>query len=438
VGTGEDSVGGVRPALRKRLTRCAAVTAVVLIVLLALEYWPQSTGIWVGRALPAGKVRPQLSVIVGVGEAWLLAPDGSLWGWGLSGPACSFALTATPRQFGSDSGWLKLTGSRVQALGLKDDGSLWGWGLTQQLTNGDYSTPTRIGTATNWIQAAAGVRQCLALKNDGSLWAWGYNDRGALGDGTTQPLRIPTRIGSDYDWQTIAASQQTSFAVKTNGTLWAWGDIDGKVQTTPRQLDPGTNWVMVAAAEFEMMALKSDGTIWRKTISISRSETMAQIGRDHDWKAIEVRWPSYFAAKQDGSWWVCRMINGTNAVSPECLPSWFAAWSDAPPKSSRGSKFPPQTALVLTEDGGLWTWGSRLGTQPGVARRRIGNFLAPVARHWTSLGKTFKAKMDETPYRLWELPAEVRRSLGVAPSIASNRLNINVTTDAVRPDMPHR
>jgi len=46
--------------------------------------------------------------------------------------------------------------------------------------------------------------------------------------------------------------------------------------------------------------------------------------------------------------------------------------------------------------------------------------------------------MDETPYRLWELPAEVRRSLGVAPSIASNRLNINVTTDAVRPDMPHR
>jgi alpha-tubulin suppressor-like RCC1 family protein len=175
---------------------------VVLIVLLVVEYfWPQPRGMWVGKALPAGKVRPQLAVIDGVGAAWLLAPDGSLWGWGESARQCSFPLASTPRQFGPDGHWLNLTASRTQAVALKDDGSLWGWGLTQQLTNGDYSTPTRIGTATNWVQAATGVRECLAVKNDHSLWVWGYNDMGCLGDGTTNLLSKPTRLGSDHDWR---------------------------------------------------------------------------------------------------------------------------------------------------------------------------------------------------------------------------------------------
>ena len=425
----------MRSAVRSQFTRWLLVT-VVLIVLLAVKYWPQPKGIWVGKALPSGRVAPQLAVISGVGQAWLLAPDGSLWGWGQSSPQCSFSLSTTPRQFGSDRHWLKLTASRTQALALKGDGSLWGWGLPMQLTIGDYSTPTRIGTCTNWVQAAAGVRECLALKNDGSLWAWGYNDMGALGDGTANLLMNPTRIGSDHDWQTIAASQETSFAVKTSGTLWAWGYIDGRVETAPRQLDSGTNWVMIAAAEFELMALKSDGTIWRKAINSRHPEAITQIGSDHNWKAVAVRWPSYFAAKQDGSWWVCRMIDSTNAVSPERLPSYFAAWSDVPPESPTGNKLFPQTALVLTEDGGLWTWGSRIGT--GITRRTIGYFLSPVARHWTSLGNTLSAKVDTTPYRLWELPAEVRRSLGATPPLAAHDLNTNGTTNAFRSDITHR
>jgi hypothetical protein len=409
------------------------------MVLLAVEYdWPQPKGIWVGKALPAGKVRPQLAVIDGVGEAWLLAPDGSLWGWGDSARQCSFPLTSTPRRFGSDCHWLKLAASRTQALALRDDGSLWNWGLTQLTNMRDYSTPTRIGTATNWVQAAAGVRECLAVKNDGSLWAWGYNDMGSLGDGTTNQQRNPTRIGSEHDWQTVAASQWTSIAVKTNGILWAWGDIDGKVEAAPRQLDPGTNWLMIAAGEFDLMALKLDGTIWRKVISSGHSEPMTQIGRDHDWKTVDVRLLSYFADRQDGSRWAWGFINGTNAASPERLPVGFAAWSDAPQESPPSSKFPPGTALVLTSDGGLWTTGKRIGTEPGVARWTIGNFLGPVARHWTTLGNLFKAKADKTPYRLWELPAEVRHSLGAGPPLAAHDLNSNVTTDAVRSDKTRR
>jgi hypothetical protein len=212
--------------------------------------------------------------------------------------------------------------------------------------------------------------------------------------------------------------------VKTNGTLWAWGDIDGKVETAPFQLDPGTNWIMIAAAEFELMALKSDGTIWRKALYLRHPVTLTQIGGDHDWKMIEVRWPSYFAAKQDGSWWVYRGMDGNNVSSPGRIPSTFAAWSAAPPESSNGSNIPPQTLLVLTEDGGLWTWGDRLGTEP-VAASRIANSLARLLGHSTSFGDVFRGKVDKTPYRLWELPPEVRRSLGAAPPPATPSLNTN-------------
>jgi hypothetical protein len=237
---------------------------------------------------------------------------------------------------------------------------------------------------------------------------------------------------------TVAASQETSFAVKINGTLWAWGYIDGKVDTAPRQLGTETNWLMIAAGEFEMMAFKSDGTIWRKVIYSSPSEPMTQIGRDHDWKTVDVSLLSYCAAKQDGSRWAWGFINGTNAASPERLPSGYAAWCDAPQESPRSSKFPPGTALVLTADGGLWTRGKRIGTEPGVVRWSIGSFLGPVTRRWTTLGNIFKARADETPYRLWELPAELRRSLEAAPPLAAYDLNTNVTTDAVHSDKKFR
>ena len=228
---------------------------------------------------------------------------------------------------------------------------------------------------------------------------------GALGDGTTNLLSNPTMIGSDHDWQTVAASQGTSFAVKTNGTLWAWGYIDGKDETTPRQLDPGTNWVMVAAGEDEMMALKSDGTIWRKAIS-NHPETMTQIGQDNDWKEIDVRLHSYFAVKADGTRWWWGFISGTNMASPERVPAGFAAWSDSGQEFRQGG-----TSIVLTQDGGLWTRGARICPAQGAARRTIGNLLARVARHSTLLSNVLKAKV-ETPYRLWELPPEVRQSLG--------------------------
>jgi hypothetical protein len=46
--------------MRKWLTRCAVAAALILIVLLAVEYQLRPLGIQVGKPLPPGKVKPQL------------------------------------------------------------------------------------------------------------------------------------------------------------------------------------------------------------------------------------------------------------------------------------------------------------------------------------------------------------------------------------------
>ena len=115
------------------------------------------------------------------------------------------------------------------------------------------------------------------------------------------------------------------------------------------------------------------------------------------------------ARKQDGHWWARGRSNGTDRTLPERVPYASDPWTFATG---------PGTYLVLTKDGALWTWGERIGSQPSRARIWFQNMLAPVVNRWPSVGRFFppyvypsQPKVDKAPYRLWELPAEVRRYL---------------------------
>jgi alpha-tubulin suppressor-like RCC1 family protein len=116
--------------------------------------------------------------------------------------------------------------------------------------------------------------------------------------------------------------------------------------------------------------------------------------------------------QKDGSWWVCGRNNAeqfvvgrtlTKVDSPQRLPFHFEPWAFAPGEG---------TTLLLSRDGKLWTWGRRLGANRSGVRHRIESFLVPVVRRFPSLHFVFKSDIDETPFLLWELPPEVRRSLG--------------------------
>jgi alpha-tubulin suppressor-like RCC1 family protein len=401
-------------------------TVFLLLALLVIKYEWRPAGVWVGKPLPSGKVRPQIINVEGIGAAWLLAPDGSLWHWGFSPNISASSMTnhlspatTVPDRVGSDRGWLKVAHENCSALGLKNDGTLWQWGFNQQ-SGTDFkitSTPIRIGADADWASVAVGMTHFLALKNDGSLWAWGQNDKSQLGDGTTGSKLNPTRIGTDNDWRSIAAgSCRASFALKTNGTLWAWGEISGKCEPVPSQISLDTNWLAIAAGFDELFALKPDGTLWRRVIpsytpsaavavtgsyklDLHRSETglvpgrLTQAGTDNDWTEIYATGLRYFARKRDGSWWVWGFVDGTNTVSPQRVPFDFEPWAYSP-----GAR----TTLVLMRDGGLWSSGQRIGAKRTLFQSVAARFIPGMANANTT--------QDKLPVRIWELPAGIGQS----------------------------
>ncbi|HTA31588.1 MAG TPA: hypothetical protein VK731_13935 [Candidatus Cybelea sp.] len=80
---------------------------------------------------------------------------------------------------------------------------------------------------------------------------------------------------------------------------------------------------------------------------------------------------------------------------------------------------------MLSKDGKLWNWGWRLGAdRPGAVRQVFERFAAPAVKRMPFLRFLIKSDIDYAPHLLWELPPEVRRSLGTAPATAAN----NVTT----------
>jgi len=392
--------------------------ALILIVVLAVLHQLRGPVFSVGRPLPSGKVKPQL--VSDADTAVLLAPDGSLWAWGGKESRLSYLfphpkLSQIPLRLTADSNWLQVAGGGKVTLALKNDGSLWAWKRSsdgqsvQTSLTAHYSVPTRIGTETDWIQISVAGDHRVALKSDGSLWTWGEND--------------PTRIGQDRDWRNIAAGQFATYALKTNGTLWGWGAVIGDLGRIgdPRQLDPDTNWLTISAHSYTLMALKTDGTLWLTPGQPLVSSKFSQYGQDRDWAEVYPGTFASFARKKDGGWWGMglniggQLGFGTNSfrrTTLQPLPFGFEPWAFAP------GQF---TTLLLTKDGKLWTWGARLGLEKTSRMgRKIEDFFWPVAGRFRPLRAFYDRGFDLKPHLLWELPPDVRRSLGIEPNSATN------------------
>jgi hypothetical protein len=419
--------GNLRIIKRGTVFKLAAFAGVLVsFLLLLLESQRNHFGFSVGPSLPPGKVAPQLVSAVDVGV--LLAPDGSLWCWGGTGPAKrGLGLveepTEVPQRIGSSADWCRLAASFSHALALKSDGSLWGWGwngygvATQAHAKERVSEPTRIGSDTSWTQIAVGAGHCLALKSDGSLWAWGQNDHGQVGDGSTNNQFTATQIGSDHDWGAIAAGAFSSFALKKNGTLWGWGYLmyQSPDALAPQQIDAGSNVVAISANEFCLFALRSDGTLWicgqnapatASASATAATRTLVQIGKKHDWKEVYAGTRFFFARKRNGSWWVCGALDtgsgpSLSLASPKRLPLSFEPWSLAPGLGN---------ALLLTKDGTLWTLSIRPDTSKfAVGLTKLKVLLNQLLGRLPWRPQPFDPKefrITPTPQKLWELPGE--------------------------------
>jgi len=423
--------GAKRGALVK-LAVLACILAPVLVFLLASRR--DSSGLSLGRAVPPGKVAPQLiNTVFDVGL--LLAPDGSLWCWGSTDSHNSGLVeepTETPQRIGMDTDWCRVAASHSDALALKCDGSLWGWGwngfgaATLGRSRERVTQPTRISTDTDWTQIAAGAGHCLALKSDGSLWAWGQNDHGQVGDGTTSNQFAVTRIGADHDWATVAAGDFSSFALKRDGTLWGWGlaDITGPSadDLSPRPIDSSGIVVAISANDYFLLALRSDSTLWicganahitAPAYVSAPARALIQIGKAADWREVYAGRRFFFARKLNGSWWVCGQCkcpprgapplwSSPHLASPRHLPLSFEPWALAPGLGD---------ALLLTRDGSLW----KLGVGPDVSKVAIRlSRLKMLFNRALACLPGHRQPFDLREFRLaptrrvWELPPEAR------------------------------
>lgn len=415
---------------------CAGLLLVAAIGFLLSRRLPATTPFRVGAPRPPGSVAPQIAF--GSDSGLLLAPDGSLWAWGgseehgskLKNVFSTPESTLKPKRVGKDSDWARIAVCWHATVALKRDGTMWGWGSNNEKVLGptgavQVATPLRMHPDADWVDVQAGVSFFLALKSDGSVWAWGNNAHGQLGHVTNSSVPLNGPVNAARDWTAISAGSWNSFALKRDGTLWGWGfspdAARGRDDLVPTQIEKGTNWTKIAAGYFHLLALRSDGTLWVRgqnagdltSFYASNScTTLVQVGTETDWRDIYSGENFMLARKADGSWWVCGNNDAANNMEgpypslrgvsrPRRLPIAFEPWALA-----CGSK----TIGLLTRDGVLWTWGSRLGA-PGQLglKERIQRIFQQIRSRFgnQSLSPQILKRMpeDRSPYRVWELPA---------------------------------
>jgi alpha-tubulin suppressor-like RCC1 family protein len=177
---------------------------------------------------------------------------------------------------------------------------------------------------------ATGEKHSLFVCSDSENWSFGRNNRGQLGNNTTTDSNFPLMTGVSNS-STVACGFAHSLVLKADGTVWAWGQNDkgqlGDGTTTDRLIPtqvPGlTGIVSIAAGDKFSLAVKNNGTVWTwghnnkgqlgDNTTTDRSSPVQVVG----------------GASPCGAF-LCNIV-----------------------KSAAGSTF----ALVIRNDGTVWSWG---------------------------------------------------------------------------------
>lgn len=322
----------------------AAATAILVILLRQLAM-PRPVEIRVGQTI----TEPQVLVTLG-GDALILAPDGTVWGWGenrsaiLQPPGPNTAST-TPTYLNVGSNWVSLATGAGHCLALRNDGVLFAWGQNNngQIGEGtlvNVPTPVQVGTNQNWTAIATGAFSSMGIQSDGSLWHWGFLEAG-YGKRPDVNLTVPTRAASSINWKSVHAENFIYAAEDSGGGTWIWGPnshlLGNTNQSLPQQLEIENNPKLLAPSLSGTVFRKPDGTYW----IFNRDSTDSSLfgGRD-DWTRV----------------WVC-----------------------------------PATSFGLTADGTLWTWGVRLGVR---TERPIAVFINSLLQR---VGIQYQLKVNRAP-----------------------------------------
>lgn len=306
----------------------------------------------------------------------ILAPDGTVWGWGknsggLLGPINVRGRWNVPRRLEVGSDWVSLAAGMTFAVGTKADGSLWGWTFNPYRgpkSIGTYTNPpTQLAPGTNWRSVAAGAGHGLALRADGTLWGWGQNDHGQVGDGTTNWPATPVPIGTNRNWTAMAAGTFVSLGLQADGSLWQWGFVHAGYNqgpnvnlNQPTRVGTGTDWTAIFANDHCHLARQRDGSLWvwgpnaEAFFGSTNRQFPFRLAGEKSWVSVAGRGAPFHGLNVDGTIWCGRYEAGNPWQGTQ-----VGSRADWVSLCGAGAVF------GLTQDGTLWTWGFILEERSG-------------------------------------------------------------------------
>jgi alpha-tubulin suppressor-like RCC1 family protein len=240
--------------------------------------------------------------------------------------------------------------------------------------------PEQVGLESNWVSASTSGGHSVALKCDGTIWEWGNNTWGRPGSGAVPNPTNVVQIGTNRDWAQLICLWQSTAGLRSNGTLWVWGQVHGsggqigpmKINNfqTPTQVCRETNWIGLGLGSGPL-AWTSSGEVWQPitTASPDAEASVAVTGELIATNSAPNRLifaisgtPKLYELRVDGTIWEKEYALAPWSSKPTDTwhrfgkrSDWVGIWSVS------------QTALGLTSDGTIWTWGVDLSQGPKPA-----------------------------------------------------------------------
>jgi hypothetical protein len=198
------------------------------------------------------------------------------------------------------------------------------------------------------------------------------------------------QIGTNSDWGAVCCPWSSTLALRRDGTLWAWGMVNvPKAWGTmpynvplPSQVCLESNWTGFMTWGFQPLVRNRSGEVWEpfhtvlnpKAYAASSFRLVATNSVPGRFAAAWCGEPRIYEVRSNGTLWERTQPLSSSSATPVGewrrlgkRSDWAALWSTG------------GTALGLTADGTLWTWGIDPGREPApdflsrlnVARSRL-------------------------------------------------------------------
>ncbi|MEM6532072.1 MAG: hypothetical protein AAF654_05580 [Myxococcota bacterium] len=351
----------------------------------------------------------------------------------------------------SAQAWSSLSARKAGTCAIDSSGHLYCWGDAAGLDAGEASgfgsssVPMPISGASLWTGVSRGslpganVYTC-GVQTDGSAWCWGTNSAGQLGIGSVTEQRSPARVGlpgaQESDWLEVKASHRWTVGIRDDGgdhTLWWWGQIgdpSGRI-LAPEQASTLTGWDTVSPSPSDsfdpagfvnrghLCGIRNAGpagTLW--CWGVGSGGQLGDGGMTDRDDAVQVTSPAtgwFDVASGDDH--TCALRQSGVARELWCWGQYGASGDVSLPRllarvDWRAVDAGIDFACALSEDGGVWGWGTATGVvaQQSSDPQRLGGGFESVSCSGTHL-----CALD-TEGRAHCLGSDERGELGVGGS----------------------